>query len=389
MSFHTLPNEMLLEISFWQTLADQNSLLRTNRRTASLLPHVLIDTVFRMQDKNQGRKALYSFASRGDTASVSSLLARGILSFVGTGPSIITLAVETETETTLKTLLDCGVSAEGADDRGSTPIHCAARNGRAEMMRVLLSKEEYGIDVNMAWRGVPTPLICASRFGFAEVVHVLLGHPGIKVNALGPNRWSAMLCAIRYKRVDVLELLLGDPRVDVNTPTSNLMTPFVFAIFSGHKDIVQLLLKNPRIDTAPSLHGCPPLHAAAVHRDATILKMLLEDGRFNIHDIGSSQGTPLHEACLFSEEAVRLLLADGRIDVNTQNILGWTPLHVAIMEGNEATTCTLLQDLRVDIFTRNDKGETPLDIASHWNRWNILKAIQGEYLRRGHRLRSE
>ncbi|TVS94379.1 hypothetical protein COM42_004160 [Wolbachia pipientis] len=45
----------------------------------------------------------------------------------------------------VKTLLDKGASVDEKDDRGRTPLHCAARDGHEEVVKDLLDK---GANVN-------------------------------------------------------------------------------------------------------------------------------------------------------------------------------------------------------------------------------------------------
>ncbi|KAG0138634.1 ankyrin repeat-containing domain protein [Tuber indicum] len=380
MSFLTLPNELFLEISSWLSLADQNSLFRTNRRLAGMLPGVLIDTVFRAQDKEHGRRVLCAFASLKDNATVGAFLDRGILSFVGTGPNVIRCAMETENVTTVQTLLDCGVSADDTDDSGWTPIHYAAITGSAGMMRVLLSKAEYGIDVNMSWGDVSTPLIYATVRGFTEVVSVLLRHHSIEVNWVGPEGCSALQYAIWYEMIGILDLLLADSRADINTPNGTAMTPFMCAIRSGRKESLKRLLQNPRLDVSwGSPDDDPPLHAAIYNGDATILMMLLKDERINVHSVDASGSTALHEACAFREDLVQVLLEDGRADVNARNRSGCTPLHVAVRAHKETIVSQLLQDFRIDILAKDNQEQTALCLARRVCGGNIVRLIEEQH----------
>ncbi|KAG0639133.1 ankyrin repeat-containing domain protein [Tuber brumale] len=323
MPFLTLPNEIFLEISYWQSLVDQSSLFRTNKRLSHLIPQVLLDTVFRTCSKEHGRRALYHYASRNDSASVHALLDRGVISFAGTAPSVIIGAMETKNEITLRTLLDCGVSAAGVGGRGLTPVQFAARTGKAGMMRLLLSKEEYGIDVIAVSEVEPAALIYAAAFGFPEVVRLLLGHPEIEVNALGPHQCSALNSAIVSRRLCTLKLLLADSRVDLSSRNGSVWNALMNAVWTQHKETVELLLQNPRIDISnPGPVGETALHIAVDCKDTAILRMLLKQAMVNVNTVTISGCTPLHRASFLNEEAVSVLLEDGRADINARDNSG-------------------------------------------------------------------
>ncbi|KAG0138628.1 ankyrin repeat-containing domain protein [Tuber indicum] len=385
MPFLTLPNQIFLEISDWLSLRDQCSLFSTNGHLSRLLPHVLFRTAFRTRSKEYARGALYALASRNDLSGVLTLLNCGILSFTGSAASVITGAIKTNNEVTLRTLLDGGVSATGIDeDREWTPFQVAAITGNAAMMKVLLSKDEYGIDVNETWEGVLTPLMYAIMSGAPEAVRVLLEHHGIEVNALASDGRSALQCAIMYNEIGALKLLLEDSRVDLGTPNGNTMTVLMAGVDCGHVEALELLLQSPRIDVSDrSLDGRTPLHVATYRTDTTILEILLKQSRININAADTSGCTALHEASRFSAAAVQMLLHDGRADVNARNIGGCTPLHMAVLEENMATIRVLLQDLRVDIFIKNNEGQTPLSIARNLDVEDIAPFMLEEYYRRG------
>ncbi|KAG0639128.1 ankyrin repeat-containing domain protein [Tuber brumale] len=388
MPFLTLPNEILLEISYWQSLADQNSLFRTNKRLAHLLPHVLLDTIFRTRSKENGRRALFHYASRNDTASVRALLDRGMISIAGTAASVIIAAMETEDEITLQTLLDCGVSARSVGDCGLAPIQFAARSGRAAMMRVLLSKEGYGIDVNAASVVQPTALIYAARSGSQEIIHMLLGHPGIEVNVLGPHGSSALNSAILNSNVHTVELLIGDSRVDVSTRHGTIWNPLMSAVWRRNREIVELLLRSRRVDVSePGPDGLTALHMAVDNDDTRILKLLLMKPIANLNAQTITGTTPLHRACTLNRAAVRVLLDDGRADVNARDIRNSTPLHEAVWAKNMSIIRMLVQDLRVNISIEDHVGCTPLAAARYLNDGNILAVLHEEYSRRWQMIR--
>ncbi|KAG0138551.1 ankyrin repeat-containing domain protein [Tuber indicum] len=365
MSLLSLPNEILLEISYVLSIIDQNSLLQVNRRLAYLLQYGLMDTVFRTQNKIYGQRALYFFASRNDATSVQALLDRGVLSFIGSSGTVLNKAIKRHTVTTLSTLLNCGMNAEVPDERGWTPLMLTILAKRLDMMQVLLSKTEYKVDINKTLQEHGTPLMIAAKIGFTDAVAMLLEHSDIEVNVTEPGGWSALQISINKKMVDILNLLLADSRVDISTLNGTFLTPLMCAVKSKDANIVQLLLQHPRLKIYPTARGNTPLHEAAKLDDTTILKMLLHDKRMDVNAVNVGQFTPLHVACFCCDEAIRVLLDDGRADINALSQYSSTPLHIAALCGTLAAVQMLLEDPRIDIHRQDIRRETALYIIMH------------------------
>ena len=67
--------------------------------------------------------------------------------------------------------LDCGADPNEKDECGQTPLHNAARDGRAEIVRALL---EGGADPNAEDEDGETPLRIAAEEGHTEITQALL-----------------------------------------------------------------------------------------------------------------------------------------------------------------------------------------------------------------------
>ncbi|PUU83076.1 hypothetical protein B9Z19DRAFT_951060, partial [Tuber borchii] len=72
----------------------------------------------------------------------------------------------------VRTLLDCGVSAELGDGESWSMIHWAAHYGSLAAVEEFISREEVAIDVRS--RDGFTPLCIASRDGRSDIVQPLL-----------------------------------------------------------------------------------------------------------------------------------------------------------------------------------------------------------------------
>ncbi|KAG0138609.1 ankyrin repeat-containing domain protein [Tuber indicum] len=380
----SLPNEMILEISLWQSVPDQNSLLSTNKRLAHLLQPNLINAVFRTRSTRYGRRALFAFSCRQDTAAVLYLLERGILSFTGPSTSLINAAIDTQDVNTIRILLDSGFQAGVFRPGLGAPLFLAVKTAKIEVVRLLLSKALYGVDINSGGRHAETPLIAAIYSGSVDIIHLLLGDPSINVNAEGPYGFTALDCAIQRGKVSLIAPLLEDPRVDVSGVNGGRTTPLMIAIREGKMEVVQLLLQNPRVDPRVATQGgVTALHDAIYHFDLNTIEILLQDQSIDINAQAECGCTPLHIASIRNEVAVWALLKDIRTSVNIQNNRGRTALHMAVEAGRKVSIYLLLRDRRVDISIKDHYEATAQSWAKEMYGTDLVSFVQQDPRLRG------
>ena len=184
MSFLSVPNEIILEICKDKGPQDLYSLVLTNRRLASLLSHVLIDSLFRSHDRQEeyARRAFYSAVKREDETMVRLLIEKGILDILGPGhKELFGYVKEPDTGKAVGTLLDCGVSAELLDGESSwSMIHWAVHYDAVTAVEEFSSREE--VNINVLGGDNRTPLSIAAGNGRIGVVRAILGCPRVDVN---------------------------------------------------------------------------------------------------------------------------------------------------------------------------------------------------------------
>jgi ankyrin repeat protein len=323
------------------------------------------------------------------------------------------------------------------------PLHDAAGHRHLDIVKLLL---DHGADPNLdygfsnAWP--ITPLSNAVASGDFEIVKLLCEH-GAKLNvAIGKNHDSAFHYAVAYHDAPLVKLLLqhkADPnatdghgltplhvtadlgsidkakvlldfKADINVQTSDGATSLFFAAVLGHRDYCEALLKRgARLDvysacalgktaegvallkadpklakTRDSRLQRTPLFWAARSGDATLVKLLLEQGAevnlyaapysepgnvvagpsiWDRNSTGKTGETPLHLAAGEGHvEASRLLLDQGA-DVNAGDESGRTPLQLAC-EKHHAKVVELLLKRGAAVMRRDRWGNTPLHAAS-------------------------
>ncbi|CUS09244.1 unnamed protein product [Tuber aestivum] len=342
MLFLEAPNEIILQVSKYQSPPDLCSLLRANRRLANLLGDALLDCALHSisETERYAEGALYSAVIRGDERAAKRLIDGGIFKRLDEKKLLTRILSDHERrwgEKALPTLLACGCDPETRDSEGRTLLALAATNGLFEAVELLMDRDD--VDVNSTDTGNNTPLHMAVEVGDYEVV----------------------------------QLLMDDERVDVNRPNNNNRTPLHIAVMMGHDEVVRLLLEHSEINiNSKDKLGWTPLSYPADAMNPTgylaSVQLLLNDKRIDVNLGNKHRRTPLHTAVTMGHEAVvRLLLGRDDLDVNVRDSIGWTPLSCAAGSANTTGRPTVLQlllnDHRVDINTKDKRGGTPLHLA--------------------------
>ena len=147
-----------------------------------------------------------------------------------------------------------------------TPLSLACTNGNAAMVELLL---DAGADPNTALPGGETALMTAARTGKVEAVKALLSR-GADVNAKESGRGqTALMWAAAEGHAEVVEALLT-AGADFRARLDSGFTPLLFAVREGRIDVVRALLKagadvNEIIESParPPRGGRPPAMARA------------------------------------------------------------------------------------------------------------------------------
>ena len=225
-------------------------------------------------------------------------------------------------------LIDAGAGVNAANDLGVTPLWAATENGSAAMVRRLL---EAGANPDARLLSGETPLMTAARVGAADVARHLL-EAGADTAVTGARGQTALMWAVAQRHPGVVEVLLSqgaavDARSDVWTEVVKTTpepwnpeyvaeipqggyTPLLFAarvgdlasakllvaagadvndqppygtsatvvaVHSGHRDVATFLLERGA-DANAAEAGYTALHAAILHKDAALVRALLDCG---------------------------------------------------------------------------------------------------------------
>jgi len=218
-----------------------------------------------------------------------------------------------------------------------TPVHIAAQNGHAKVLKMLLAA---GANKDVACNDGFTPVHFAAQNGHAEVLKMLL--------AAGANK---------------------------DVACNDGFTPVHFAAQNSHAEVMKMLLAAGANKDVACNDGFTPVHFAAQNGHAEVMKMLLAAGANK--DVACNDGfTPVHFAAQNGHaEVLKMLLAAGANE-QAVNDSGWTPLHAAACKGQTHTLQVLLEH-RADPECKDKQGQTPMDLALKHREAKVVRMLPG------------
>jgi ankyrin repeat protein len=336
-------------------------------------------------------------------------------------------------------LLDAGASVNAKDDDGRTPtyyaysndhlavvriflergcvevnvnglIYCAAANGNADFVRLLMEKGAY---VNASFAKPPsyvpkTPIVTAVEKGHRDVSKLLfIAGATLPYNTKLPLGAKPEDFGIVGARFDYDGRLLQDyrqqqnvnaaqnrgshgakkgnnNRVVNNTNNNNnqpqraiinaeLNAEFILVAKEGDAEGVHSLLGRGAEVNALDGNGYTALHGAAESGHAGIIQILI-DNRANANIKGRDDWTPLHAAALNNKvDAIRTLRGNGA-DANAKDSYGWTPIYSAACMGHTAAI-NMLANNGADVNEKNQYGWAPICSAAYNGHADSVKAL--------------
>src|SRR5437867_3024831 len=123
--------------------------------------------------------------------------------------------------------------------------------------------------------GMTTPLLVAARNGHAEIVRLLIAHgaPPDSANAMGE---TALYLAAEYGHDDVIKALIA-AHASVDARAKGNLTPLDVATMYGRFGAVKLLLAAGA-DANREMEGYGALHSAAAGGHGDVVRLLIQHG---------------------------------------------------------------------------------------------------------------
>uniref|UniRef100_A0A673Z602 Ankyrin 1 n=1 Tax=Salmo trutta TaxID=8032 RepID=A0A673Z602_SALTR len=249
-----------------------------------------------------------------------------------------------------------------------TPLHCAARMGHKELVKLLL---EHKANPDSATTAGHTPLHIAAREGHPHTTRILLDG-GAQQTKMTKKGFTPLHVACKYGKVDVVELLL-ERGANPNAAGKNGLTPLHVAVHHNNLDVAKLLVSKGGNAHSTARNGYTPLHIAAKQNQVEVAGCLLQYGASA--NAESLQGvTPLHLASQEGRPDMVALLISKQANVNLGNKNGLTPLHLVAQEGHVGIADTLVKQ-GASVYAASRMGYTALHVACHYGNIKMVKFL--------------
>jgi ankyrin repeat protein len=192
-------------------------------------------------------------------------------------------------------------------DKRPLPTHYAAKQGHAEIMRLIIKKWSGFSSIDRVDNKGMTPLSWAITSESSSIVQLLLEH-----RVCDPNHYhtekAALHWAIRERKPEMVNVLLRDEHVRPNHADGNNIDrpPLVYALQQREEVIFYKLLESSRVEAdTPDRNGRTALWWAAALGLSDYVKGLLQSGKVRFPDRTNK----------FSETPLSMAVKLGHIEV--------------------------------------------------------------------------
>jgi len=255
----------------------------------------------------------------------------------------------------IKTLVTHGAVIDATDNDGVTPLHAAASSGGADAIEALLVN---GASIDAVDRKGNTPLHHAAGIGNPEAVETLLKHHAA-LEVQSRTGLTALNTAARNGHADVVQILI-EHGAGLESRDNDGYTPLNYAAWFEHQDVAVLLLRAGANANTKAKGGATPLQGAATKGSVQGAALLLGHGAHV--NLGDAHGfTALHLAANNDQAEVADFLLSHGAEINARTDSGDTPLHWAAFNG-KLNAARLLLEKGAQINASDRDGNTPL----HW-----------------------
>lgn len=228
-------------------------------------------------------------------------------------------------------LLLAKADPNSSDSWGRRPLHLAAAQGVAGLIRALISHKAL-LD---APEGGETPgrtaLHLAVRGGWNIIVRLLL-EARAEPNCCDADGETPLMTCVSDGNMEAMKMLLeSGAKIDIvdaeeGVPTSSALLRAVER--ENVSELVEFLVKSRANVAARDKERNQPLHLAIMHGDARLARMLLQN-KADPDSPNQAQRTPLHCAAGMGAGRIIQALVEHRANVDQEDAQGMTPLHLA------------------------------------------------------------
>ena len=290
-----------------------------------------------------------------------------------TGQSPLSVACEHGHVEIAELLLKKGADPCFLDKNHWTPLHFAASNGQHKIVELLLSSKDPELVKKRDIDGL-TPLTLACMNGRGQVVEQLI-KAGADINKCDKQQWTPLMAAAEKDHATVIETLLNSDANPLRTAGPQKQTAFLIACENGSIAAVKAFLAHPKVTNEclqmTDKKGKGPLHIATLNEKGHVMKVLLDDSRFDVNSVDERGWTPLHIACHCGFAVLARILLNYGADKERLTTTGetpdqantFTPMMLAADSGASDVIQVLIEH-NCSALAPGSDGWTPLHCAS-------------------------
>ncbi|XP_070544535.1 uncharacterized protein [Ptychodera flava] len=272
------------------------------------------------------------------------------------------------------------------DVSGNTPLHVAAKNGKGDCIRWLLTHT--CIPKRAKNKHEETAAHVAATYGNIKCLQMLLTTDENPLDAAcdrNADRMTTLHLATVNGHVPVAMWLLMEYKGTIaGMRTKSGMAVLHIASEKGMMEIVKLMTKlGPKLITSRDNKGQTPLHHAAKNGQLQCLKYMVEHGQLNPRSLRSfNRATPLHAAAVGGHlETLKWVVAKmGPLMIIDKMDGGITPLHIVAGRGHVECMKWMInqQTTRKVVDVRDNQGRTPAYYAAEMGKVTCLSLLVDE-----------
>ena len=326
-----------------------------------------------------GRTLLHCAAGEGQIKVVELLIKRGCridpVDNIGWTPSIYaTTCGHMQTAQLIKQQLNEQYLTDSVDIQGARVLHYAAEVGQIDMIEMLA---EQGLNVNMGDDKGWTPLHCAAACGQLESVRTLLRLGGRKsMTKIAGAGGTPLHQAVVKGYKDIVSLLLNEG-CPINVVDSEDASVLHRAAQVGQIYMIEMLAEQGLEVNIGDDEGRTPLHYAADRGQLESVRTLLKlGGRKSMTKVAGIYRTPLHQAVGKGHKDIVSLLLNEGCPINVLDSKGRSVLHYAAQGGQIDMIEMLAEHVQgLDVYIGDDEGATPLHVAAACGQTKALHTL--------------
>uniref|UniRef100_G3Q0K9 Ankyrin 1, erythrocytic b n=1 Tax=Gasterosteus aculeatus aculeatus TaxID=481459 RepID=G3Q0K9_GASAC len=249
-----------------------------------------------------------------------------------------------------------------------TPLHCAARNGHARIIEILL---EHGAPIQAKTKNGLSPIHMSAQGDHMDCVRQLLQY-NAEIDDITLDHLTPLHVAAHCGHHRMAKVLL-DKGAKANARALSGLTPLHVAAFMGHLNIVKNLIQRGASPNASNVKVETPLHMASRAGHCEVAQFLLQNTA-QADARAKDDQTPLHCAARMGHKELVKMLLEHKASPDSATTAGHTPLHISAREGH-IHTIRILLDAGAQQTKMTKKGFTPLHVASKYGKVDVAELL--------------